>query len=71
MESEKAFSTRLRDADLRLKEAQIQLSLAETNVKESEKVLNEQKTLLIHKSPDTGKQFISLFVFIIERVPWF
>ena len=24
-----------------------------------------------HKSPDTGKQFISLFVFIIERVPWF
>ena len=62
MESEKAFSTRLRDADLRLKEAQIQLSLAETNVKESEKVLNEQKTLLINLQIQENNLLVFLFL---------
>ena len=62
LESEKAFSTRLRDADLRLKEAQIQLSLAETNVKESEKVLNEQKTLLINLQIQENNLLVFLFL---------
>ena len=62
MQSEKAKSTRLRDADLRLKDAQIQLNLAETDVRESEKVLNEQKTLIINLQIQENNLLVFLFL---------